>query len=234
MRRLTFLLSLAVLSLGGASAASATMCNIDFNAKIKVTAYDFGIILPTNSVIVDIYNGTSPYDDVFSGFSVTHPTSSSTYLHWTSPGTPIVNGTSIHVGWTTDKNECPPCVLGFFTDKDGNKIPGTDVHLVAINHNGDLTNDCQLPVTVTNIRGACLPRPLPLADLNRYNQELAAQLQLLSDGGTLENGDRLILPVPSPPEGVTKAAPACGAYVYNYNITGQSNAEISPWVQLLP
>jgi hypothetical protein len=232
-----FLLALAALSLGGASAASATMCNIDFNATLSVTAYDFGIILPTHSVIVDIYNGTppsstTPGDDVFSGFSVTHPTPSTTYMHWTSPATPIVNGSSIHVGWTTDKNECPPCVTGFFTDSNGNKIPGTDVNLVAINHNGNIPNNCTVPITITNIRGACLPRPLPLAALNRYNQELAAQLQFLSPGGTLSPGESLTLPVPSPPPGTTAAADACGAYVYNYDIPGQPSARISPWVQL--
>lgn len=227
MRRLMFLLALAALSLGGASAASATTCNIDFNATLSVTAYDFGIILPTNSTIVDIYNGTRPGDDVFSGFSVTHPTPSTTYLHWTSPADPIVNGTSIHVGWTTDKNECPPCVTGFFTDWNGNKIPGTDVSLLAINHDGTLPNTCTVPITIANVRGACLPRPLPLADLNRYNQELAAQLQFLSPGGTLAPGESLALPVPSSPAGTN-----CGARVYNYDILGQQSARISPWVQL--
>lgn len=228
MRRFMVLLSLAALSLGGASAASATMCNIDFTATLSVTAYDFGIILPSNSTIVDIYNGTSPGDDVFSGFSVTHPTPFTTYLHWTSPAAPIVNGSSIHVGWTTSTNECPPCVTGFFTDQNGNKIPGTDVNLVAINHNGDIPNNCTVPITITNIRGACLPSPLPLAALNRYNQELAAQLQFLSPGGTLAPGQVLPIPVPSSPEGTAN----CGAYVYNYDILGQPSARISPWVQL--
>jgi len=226
MRRLVILFALAASSLGAAT-ASATMCNIDFAATISVTAYDFGIVLPnTHATIVGIYNGTSPGDDVFSGFSISYP-GADTLLHWTNPASPIVNGTQIHVGWTTSDGTCPKCVTGFFTDQKGNKIPGTDVHLLAINHAGTAINDCPIPITLTNLRGACLSEPLELAALNRTNRELAAQLQDLSAGATLQPGADFAFPLPT-----SSSGGSCKAYVFNYDIVGQESARISPWVEL--
>jgi hypothetical protein len=220
MRRLVFLLALAALSLGRAT-ASATTCNIDFTAMISQTAYDFAIVLPnTHATILETYNGTPGADDVFSGFSVSYP-GTSTLLHWTSPGTPIVKGTRIHVGWTTSDNTCPKCVTGFFTDQNGQKIPGTDVSLLAINH------DCAIPITITNIRGTCLEQRLGLGALNRTNSELVAQLQYLSSGATLGPGTDFFFPLPTSPTGGS-----CNAYVFNYDIVGQESAGISPWVEV--
>jgi hypothetical protein len=227
MRRFVILLALAVLSLGGAKAASATMCNIDFTAQISQKAYDFGIILPNTAVINQTYNGTPGADDVFSGFNYTYTTTGGTYLHWTSPQTSIVSGTRIHVGWTTTTNECPKCVTGFFTDINGNKIPGTDVALLAINHAGVANNACGLPITIRNIYGACLPAPISLAGLNRTNTELASQLQFLADGATLDPGASLSFPLPVPPSGGS-----CASYVFTYDIPGQAPAQIKPWVQV--
>lgn len=228
MRRLVILLALAALSLGGATAASATMCNIDFSASLSVKAYDFAIVLPTPETIVDHYNGTPGADDVFADFSVIYPGTGGRILHWTVPQTPIGNGTRIHVGWTTASATCPECVPGYFTDQCGNKIPGTDVHIPVINHAGNVNNKCPIPITLKNLRGACLSAPLGLADLNRTNRELGAQLQFLSAGATLEPGDDFVFPLPTP----KTAADSCTAYVFTYDIEGQQPALISPWVQL--
>jgi len=224
MRRFLILLAFAIFGLGGSTVASATMCNIDFTAQISQKAYDFGIILPNTVIINQTYNGTPGADDVFSGFNYTYTSTGGTYLHWTSPQTPIGFGTQIHVGWTTTTNECPKCVTGFFTDINGNKIPGTDVSLLAINHNGIANNGCSTPITIRNLYGACLPKAISLAGLNRTNTELISQLQFLSDGATLQPGADLPFPLP--------AGTACGAYVYKYDVVNQPNALITPWVQL--
>ncbi|HZF13931.1 MAG TPA: hypothetical protein VFE33_34490 [Thermoanaerobaculia bacterium] len=230
MRKLIILLALAVTSLVGAT-ASATTCNIDFTATISQQAYDFALVLHnTHASITATYNGTSGSDDVFSGFSASF-SGPDEILHWTGPQSVIVNGTQIHVGWTTSDNTCPPCITGYFTDRNGLKIPGTDVAVLVTNHvagsSGFFSNICAIPITLTNIRGACLAAPIKLGDLNRTNSALAAQLQDLSSGATLKPGDEIAIPLPVPPRGGS-----CGAYVFNYGIVGQSNAQISPWVQL--
>jgi hypothetical protein len=226
MRRLVILLALAAVSLGGAT-ASATTCNIDFTATISQTAYDFAIVLPnTHATILETYNGTPGADDVFSGFSAVD-VGPNKLLHWTSPGSPIVSGTRIHVGWTTSDNTCPKCVTGFFTDQAGRKIPGTDVSVLAINHAGVANNECAIPITLSNIRGACLSAPVSLSGLNRTNSALVAQLQDLSSGATVMPGTDFVFPLPSPPSGGS-----CSTYVFNYDIVGQSSAQISPWVEL--
>jgi hypothetical protein len=228
MRRFLILLALAVFSLGGATVASATTCNIDFTAQISQTAYDFGIILPNTAIINQTYNGTPGADDVFSGFNYTYTSTGGTYLHWTSPQTPITYGSRIHVGWTTTTNECPKCVTGFFTDINGNKIPGTDVALLAINHAGVANNECAIPITVRNIYGACLSAPIGLAGLNRTNTELSSQLQFLSPGATLQPGTDFAFPLP-----ISRNGGSCAYYAFTYDVSdGQNNAQIKPWVEV--
>jgi hypothetical protein len=220
------LCALAISSLA-AVAGSATTCNIDFTAAISATAYDFALVLPNHSTITGNYNGTQGSDDVFSNFGVSYPTSNTTLLHWTQPQNPIVNGTSIHVGWTTSDNTCPACITGYFTDQNCNEIPNTTVTVLVIDHvtgtTGFFENTCGVPITVTNVRAACLTAPLPLAELNRTNTQLGSELRTVSSGGTLQPGGQLMVPLPT--------GSSC-TYALNYSVAGQANAQISPWVEL--
>ena len=227
MRRLVLLCALAISGLA-AVAGSATTCNIDFTATIAETAYDFALVLPTHATINNNYNGTpGSGDDVFSSFGASYPGATTTLLHWTQPQNPIVNGTRIHVGWTTTDNTCPPCISGYFTDQNCNEIPNTSFTVLVMDHvtgsSGFFENMCSVPITVTNIRAACLRTPLPLGELNRTNTQLGSQLKTVSSGGTLQPGGQLVVPLPT--------GSSC-TYVLNYSVTGQANAQISPWVEL--
>jgi hypothetical protein len=226
MRRSVLLCALAISALA-ATAGSATTCNIDFIATISATAYDFALVLPSHETINNNYNGTGGTDDVFSTFGVSYPGTGTTLLHWTQPQTPIGNGTHIHVGWTTADNTCPSCINGYFTDQNCNEIPNTNVTVLVVDHvtgsTGFFENTCGVPITVTNVRAACLTTPLPLAELNSTNTTLGAELRSVSSGGTLQPGGQLTVPLPS--------GSSCN-YVLNYSVTGQANAQISPWVEL--
>jgi hypothetical protein len=217
------------ISLAAAAGASATTCNIDFIATPPQTAYDMALLLPnTHATLTAIYNGTPGTDDLFSASAVTYP-AGGTLLHWSMPHTPITSGTRIHVGWTTTDNTCPPCITGYFTDQVSNQIPNSSFSVLVVDHatggSGHFTNLCLIPLAITNIRGACLTTPVPLPGLNSTNSSLVAQLHPLSSGTTIPPNGQLSFPLP-PSSGGT-----C-TYVFNYTITGQSNAQISPWVEI--
>jgi hypothetical protein len=228
MRGPVLLCALAVAGGLAATAASATTCNIDFIAAPPQTAYDIELVLSTNQGIVNAnYNGTpGSGDDVFSAFDVSYG-STNTLLHWSMPQSPIVIGTHLHVGWTTSDNSCPPCITGFYTNQAGRQIGASNFSLAVTDHltnfTGTIDNLCLIPLDITNIRGACLAAPVPLAALNSSNSSLVAQLQPLSSGGSVPPNGQLTFPLPP--------GSSCH-YVFNYTIVGQPTAQISPWVEM--
>jgi len=190
----------------GSSAALATTCNIDWRNTGTQTAYDLALVLPGLKTITQWYNGTSGLDDVFSSASATQ-SGGNTILHWTNPATsipPDPHGTSpqVHVGWTTSDSTCPQRITGYWTDQNGNAIPGSFVALV-VHHLAvtelSFTNTLSSTITIANVRFAYVSSPVSLPDLNRGNQTLAGELTTISSGGTLNAGQVLHIPLPNPP-----------------------------------
>lgn len=202
------------------SAALATTCNLDWRNTGTQTAYDLALVIPGLKTITQWYDGTPGCDDVFSATSATQ-SGGNTTLHWTSPAAPIPpdpHGTSpqVHVGWTTSDNTCPQLVTGYWTDQNGNAIPGSFVAVV-VDHvtatDIGITNTLNGSITVSNVRFAHVASPVPLPALNRCNQALVSQLQTLSGGGVIGPGQTLHVPIPNPP------CYECNVVV-NYDLSG--------------
>ncbi|HLX09350.1 MAG TPA: hypothetical protein VKY89_15975 [Thermoanaerobaculia bacterium] len=202
------------------SAALATTCNLDWRNTGTQTADDLALVLPGLNTITQWYDGTPGCDDVFGAASATQAGGNTT-LHWTNPATsipPDPHGTSpqVHVGWTTSDNTCPQQVTGYWTDKNGNAIPGSFVAVV-VDHVTPteiaITNTLSSPITIANVRFAQVSSPVALPALNRCNQALVGQLQTLSDGGVLNAGQTLHVPIPNPP------CYECNVVV-NYDVSG--------------
>jgi hypothetical protein len=220
-----------LVSILGTSTAAATTCNLDWRNTGTQTAYDLALVLPGLKTITQWYDGTHGIDDVFSTSSVTQ-SGGNTTLHWTGPATsipPDPHGTSpqVHVGWTTSDNTCPQKVTGYWTDQNGNAIPGSFIavvvhHLTATQFT--ITNTLGSAITISSVRFAYVSSPVSLPDLNRGNQSLVNQLQTLSSGGLLQPGQGLRVPIPNPP------CYECNVVV-NYQVSGASlDAVADAWI----
>ncbi|HVR08014.1 MAG TPA: hypothetical protein VMW75_08185 [Thermoanaerobaculia bacterium] len=215
----------------GSSTGMATTCNLDWRNTGTQTAYDLALVLPGLKTITQWYDGTPGHDDVFSATSATQAGGNTT-LHWTSPTTPIApdpSGTSpqVHVGWTTSDKTCPQLVTGYWTDQNGNAIPGSFVAVVVDHLTASelsITNSLGSTITISNVRFAYVSSPVSLPDLNRSNQGLVSQLQTLSSGGSLGAGQTLHVPIPNPP------CYECNVVV-NYEVSGNSlDAVADTWI----
>jgi hypothetical protein len=213
----------------GASTAAATTCNIDLRNTGTTTAYDLALILPGLKTINQWYNGGCT-DDIFSSATSTQ-TGGNTILHWTNPQAPIPSdphGTSpqVHVGWTTTDNTCPQQITGYWTDQNGNQISGSFL-VTVVDHAAanmvSIANTTSAPLTVSNVRYGVFSAPVSLAELNRCNQTLAANLTTIYSGSIeVKPGGVLNIPVPTCYE--------CPVVV-NYNVSASaSDAVTGNWI----
>ncbi len=204
MKNLMGAFAILAMVLGGASAAQATTCNIDLRNTGTQTAYDLALILPGTRTVNQWYNGGCN-NDIFSTATYTQ-TGGNTILHWTNPQTPIVpdpTGTlpQVHVGWTTTDNYCPPTIVGYWTDQNGNQISGSFVATVVDHLTGtavSIPNGLSVPITISNVRYGVFSAPVSLPELNACNQTVVGNLKTIYSGSIVLNpGAALTLPVPT-------------------------------------
>jgi len=208
------LVLMLALALPMAAAAVPTINHLMINKDLVnkgPAAYDLAIVLEGTQGILDTFDGydSGPILGYFDPPTVT-PAGSNIVVHWQNffdkTDNKIDTNQKIHVGvevpTTSDSNR--KILDMYWTDGNGNRIPGSIVHNVSdgvtYSSNGHLSwtlaNAHDIAVSVKNIRYAVLPAPLSLDQLSQQNTELATALRPLSDGVVVDAGGSVALDLP--------------------------------------
>jgi len=189
-------------------------CNVDLK-NLGPDAYDLAAVLKGQCHTSNHYDGYHSGDKVgwFSSFTETYNSATdTTTLHWQvfSDGNDdmINNQQIIHVGWTTNcSNDVKEM---YWTDKAGNRIPGSVVYNLNTNWTYRSNNHIAVSwanelnvaadITIRDVEFAVLATAVPLEDLNTENNGLNSSMNPLPGGQTLTipKGKTAAIELPAP------------------------------------
>jgi hypothetical protein len=222
----------------GAGGPGGVQVNKDLQ-NLGPAAYDVAIVLQGSETLTNSFNGYHSGDIVgWFNAPTTTTVGGNTVIHWQTfrddDNNQIDRNQTIHVGYST--NGSHTVVDMYWTDINGNRIPGSVVYDVKANatyrtnrFSWTLSNQFAnaADIAISNVRFAVLSSPLPLGDLSRNNIELANALSAIDGGLTLAPGEARSIDLP------VAVAPG-SAVVLVYEVSApESSAVVTNYVQAI-